>query len=75
MKAMNEIAHALGKKTVAEFVEDKESFFILTRIGVDYCQGYYLGRPVIIDLNDPDLPENLEQFTTIRLINEKSGFA
>ena len=75
VKAMNEIAHALGKKTVAEFVEDKESFSILMRLGVDYCQGYYLGRPVIIDLNKPTLPENLEQFKTLRLINEKSGFA
>jgi len=47
VKAMNEIAHALGKKTVAEFVEDEESFRILGKIGVDYSQGYYLGRPKV----------------------------
>ncbi len=45
VKAMNEIAHALGKKTVAEFVENEESFKILSAYGVDYAQGYYLGRP------------------------------
>ena len=45
VKAMNEIAHALGKHTVAEFVENEESFKILAAYGVDYAQGYYLGRP------------------------------
>ncbi|MHB8624034.1 MAG: EAL domain-containing protein [Sulfuricaulis sp.] len=45
VKAMNEIAHALGKQTVAEFVEDAASLKILTDYGVDFAQGYYLGRP------------------------------
>ncbi|MHB8744489.1 MAG: putative bifunctional diguanylate cyclase/phosphodiesterase [Sulfuricaulis sp.] len=45
VKAMNEIAHALGKRTVAEYVEDEESFKILAAYGVDFAQGYYLGRP------------------------------
>jgi EAL domain-containing protein (putative c-di-GMP-specific phosphodiesterase class I) len=45
---MNEIAHALGKKTVAEFVEDEESFVLLAKFGVDYAQGYHLGRPEIV---------------------------
>lgn len=48
VKAMNEIAHALGKKTVAEFVEDEESFALLASFGVDYAQGYHLGRPEIV---------------------------
>lgn len=47
VKAMNEIAHALGKKTVAEFVENEESFKMLAAFGIDYAQGYYLGRPVV----------------------------
>jgi len=45
VKGMNEIVHALGKKTVAEFVENEESFRLLGVYGVDYAQGYYLGRP------------------------------
>lgn len=45
VKAMNEIAHALGKQTVAEFVENEASFNLLKEYGVDYGQGYYLGRP------------------------------
>ncbi len=45
IKAMNEIAHALGKETIAEFVENEESFKLLAAYGVDFAQGYYLGRP------------------------------
>lgn len=45
VKAMNEIAHALGKTTIAEFVENEESFKLLAAWGVDYAQGYHLGRP------------------------------
>ena len=48
VKAMNEIAHALGKKTVAEFVENEECFRLLKQFGVDFAQGYHLGRPDIV---------------------------
>jgi diguanylate cyclase (GGDEF)-like protein/PAS domain S-box-containing protein len=47
VKAMNEIAHALGIQTVAEFVENEESFKILAAYGVNFVQGYYLGRPEV----------------------------
>lgn len=45
VKAMNEIAHALGKTTIAEFVENEASFILLAAYGVDFAQGYHLGRP------------------------------
>ncbi|BAU48065.1 diguanylate cyclase [Sulfurifustis variabilis] len=45
VKAMNEIVHALGKRTIAEFVENEASFRLLAEFGVDYAQGYHLGRP------------------------------
>jgi diguanylate cyclase (GGDEF)-like protein/PAS domain S-box-containing protein len=48
VKAMNEIAHALGKRTVAEFVENEDSLTLLKSFGVDYAQGYHLGRPDLI---------------------------
>ena len=48
VKAMNEIAHALHKKTVAEFVENEASLRLLEQYGVDLAQGYYLGRPDIV---------------------------
>lgn len=48
VKAMNEIAHALGKRTVAEFVENEASLALLREYGVDYAQGYHLGRPDVV---------------------------
>jgi EAL domain-containing protein (putative c-di-GMP-specific phosphodiesterase class I) len=39
------IAHGLGKRTIAEFVEDEETVELLRREGVDMAQGYHVGRP------------------------------
>ena len=35
----------MGKLTIAEFVGDQDSVDVLTDLGVDYGQGYFLGRP------------------------------
>lgn len=45
VKSIREVAYALGKKTVAEFVEDEETLELLREIQVDYAQGYHLGKP------------------------------
>ena len=37
VKSINEIGHFMGKKTIAEFVEDDEILEILREIGVDYA--------------------------------------
>ena len=50
VQSMNQIAHALGKKTVAEFVQNQKTLDILKDYGVDFAQGHYLGKPMdIID--------------------------
>lgn len=36
----------MGKRTVAEFVEDTATFELLREFGVDMVQGYHLDRPV-----------------------------
>ena len=46
VKAIVGIAHGLGKRTIAEFVEDEETTTILRAYGVDMAQGYHLGPPV-----------------------------
>ncbi|MGI9332274.1 MAG: EAL domain-containing protein [Gammaproteobacteria bacterium] len=46
VKSINELAHILGKQTVAEYVESEEILDILSQIGVDYAQGYAIGRPL-----------------------------
>ncbi len=43
--SIHEMAKALDKKTIAEFVENEAILHILQEIGVDYAQGYHLGRP------------------------------
>jgi diguanylate cyclase (GGDEF)-like protein/PAS domain S-box-containing protein len=43
--SINDIAHSFGKRTVAESVEDKQVLELLRGVGVDYVQGYYVGRP------------------------------
>jgi diguanylate cyclase (GGDEF)-like protein len=45
VRAMVELAHGLGKRTIAEFVEDGETLELLAELGVDYAQGYHIGRP------------------------------
>lgn len=43
--AINNIGHVMGIKTIAEWVENQETLDALRHIGVDYAQGYLLGRP------------------------------
>ncbi|MET0091276.1 MAG: EAL domain-containing protein, partial [Candidatus Thiodiazotropha sp.] len=45
VKALTEMATALGKDTVAEFVEDEKTLNLLQELGVTYAQGYHIGRP------------------------------
>lgn len=45
VRSINQVAHTLGKVTIAPQVENKETLILLRDLGVDYVQGYYLGRP------------------------------
>ena len=45
VRAMNEIAHFFEIKSLAEFVEDEITLEILKDIGIDFAQGYHVGRP------------------------------
>jgi len=45
VKAINEIGHALGIRTIAEYVEGSETLQALRNLGVDYGQGYGIARP------------------------------
>jgi len=39
----------MNLRTIAEHVEDSDTLKTLGEIGVDYVQGYYLGRPEAIE--------------------------
>ncbi len=45
VRHMAAMARDLGIRTIAEFVEDAEVMAHVREAGVDYVQGYYLGRP------------------------------
>jgi diguanylate cyclase (GGDEF)-like protein len=49
VKSIHEVARVMGKKTVAEFVENSEIEFKLKEIGVDFSQGYGIAKPCPID--------------------------
>ncbi len=45
VKAIVDVARTFGIETVAEGVETQEALEVLRSVGVDYAQGYHLGRP------------------------------
>jgi diguanylate cyclase (GGDEF)-like protein/PAS domain S-box-containing protein len=46
VKSINEVGHVMNKKTIAEFVENEAIFNLLKTLGIDYAQGYGIGKPV-----------------------------
>ncbi len=59
VKSINDIGHAMGLKTIAEFVESDEVLSWLQRLGVDYSQGYGIGQPVALAEFDRHYPGTL----------------
>lgn len=55
VRSINEVSHVLGKKTIAEFVENRQIFDLLKLLGVDYAQGYGIGKPVPLDALKPEM--------------------
>jgi diguanylate cyclase (GGDEF)-like protein len=65
VKAINELAHLLGKQTIAKHVESLDVFDELKRTGIDHIQGYVYSEP-----------QSLEDFTQVlgpRLVVVSSG--
>ena len=49
VESINRIAHTLGIKTIAEYVENDEVLARLRELGTDYAQGYGIARPAPLD--------------------------
>jgi Amt family ammonium transporter len=49
VQAINQMAHTMGIQTIAECVENEETYSMLRDMNVDFVQGYFLGRPQPID--------------------------
>lgn len=49
VKSICEIGHFMGKKVIAEFVENDEILALLKELRVDYAQGYGIEKPCRLD--------------------------
>ena len=45
VRVIGEIGRAAGMKTIAEYVRNAAAVTVLAKLGIDYAQGYYIGRP------------------------------
>ena len=52
VESINQIAHLMNIKTIAEFVEDEAIFKKLKEIGVDFVQGYWIAKPQALKLTN-----------------------
>ena len=48
VRLIAEIGREAGMKTIAEYVQSGPAFSLLAELGVDYAQGYYLGKPAAV---------------------------
>ena len=46
VRTVVDLAHNLGKQVCAEGVEDRETWQMLTELGCDLAQGYWIGKPM-----------------------------
>lgn len=46
VKSLTEVTKGLGKKTIAEGVENAEILSLLKEYAVDFAQGWHVGKPV-----------------------------
>jgi EAL domain-containing protein (putative c-di-GMP-specific phosphodiesterase class I) len=50
IKAATELAHAFGMQVVAEGVENVEALDVVTELGCEFAQGFYIARPMRAEL-------------------------
>ncbi|MCK4620828.1 MAG: EAL domain-containing protein [Desulfuromonadales bacterium] len=49
VRAIIEVAQALGKQTVAEYVENEAVLALIRELGIDFAQGYFIGHPIPVE--------------------------
>jgi len=45
VQSMIQIAKTVGKLTIAEYVLDEDTMTLLKKLGIDYAQGHFVGKP------------------------------
>jgi EAL domain-containing protein (putative c-di-GMP-specific phosphodiesterase class I) len=61
--AITEVARVMELETVAEYVESDETKDLIATLGVDYAQGYAIGKPVPLQDVLVDLSEQKKKST------------
>ncbi len=59
VRLIGEVAAKAGMQTIAEFVENGQALALLAEFGIDYAQGFHIGRPAAEPLR-PTLPVSIE---------------
>jgi EAL domain-containing protein (putative c-di-GMP-specific phosphodiesterase class I) len=49
VRSIAQIAQETGKQTIAEHVEDSATLDLLLELGVDFAQGFFVGKPFAIE--------------------------
>lgn len=70
VRSINDLAKQMGKRTVAEFVENNQIIDLLIELGVDYAQGYAIGKPKPLAELVNELSEESEELTRKRSSQE-----
>ncbi len=60
VRATVDLGHAMGLRVVAECIEDKATLDLLSELGCDLGQGYYISRPMPADKVTFTLSESVE---------------
>ncbi len=50
VSAIVDVARGMGRETIAEFVGDEATVELLRELGVDYAQGFHIGRPAPVEM-------------------------
>ena len=61
VKAIHDVGSAMGIETIAERVESKQIMKKLGMLGIEYAQGYYVGRPASVETFAPWVEEAFVQ--------------
>jgi EAL domain-containing protein (putative c-di-GMP-specific phosphodiesterase class I) len=62
VESINDMAHLLDIRTIAESVDGEATIEKLKSIGVDYAQGYYLGELAQLDeIGSADQDQSLSE--------------
>jgi EAL domain-containing protein (putative c-di-GMP-specific phosphodiesterase class I)/DNA-binding NarL/FixJ family response regulator len=55
VEAIQIFSKTIGAKTVAEYVTNKRTYKIIDEIGIDYAQGFYIGKPELELIEEKEL--------------------